>query len=110
MRATQTQTGKIIPALQNKPSLNWYLLEIMKEFLELIKRRQVSMAALPLTPDAIIQYGLVKGWKPDLEFFFRCISALDDEYMEHHAEKREAQIAAEKAKQKSTPSRTPRRR
>ena len=92
--------------MQNKPMLNWYLQSLMNEFLILNRRRQASMAALPLTTESIIFHGMARGWRPDLEFYLRAVSELDDCYMEHHAKKMKAE---QDSKKRETTSRPPKR-
>lgn len=71
------------------------------------------MAALALTPEAIIRHGEVRGWTEDLEFFMRCVSEIDDFYLEHYAKKRKAEQDQKKKTEAAKPARqvrAPRRR
>lgn len=75
----------------------------MQAYLILNHRRQYGNALLPFLPESIIAHGVIMGFQPDIEFYYRCCLALDDLYMEKYAERENKRMQAEKAKAAKQP-------
>lgn len=86
-------------ALVDEPSLSWVLSGYARSYLDLDRRRQGGYATgQPLAPADILAYGYSHGYGDDIEFFFKCVSAMDDEYLKDAAEKAERKSKAGKGK------------
>lgn len=93
--------GVMPPALLNKPNLSWHMNRYLKGYLDLDRRRQAGYAmAQPLSETGILFYGVTHGFRKDLQFFFRIVSALDDDYIRKEAERLKAQQSKTKAKKR----------
>lgn len=76
------RTNVAPPGLVAKPKLGSFLTPYLSAYLALDRRRGLGYSSpQPLTPSDIIAYGLSNSFGPDLEFFLRAMSELDDEYM-----------------------------
>lgn len=91
-------SGRLPKALQDKPTLPWYLHDYLKAFLELNRRREYFMAEQPLQLSEIEVYCRNFDFDEDKDFFFKMMFELDNEYMAHRAEQAKSQREQEKAK------------
>ncbi len=91
LRTWEKRNKKRAPKLAKKPQLLFYQQQYLTAFLDLSRRRQFGMTELPLSVESITDYGDRFGFKGELRFFFRVISALDDEFLSFNAKKREAE-------------------
>jgi hypothetical protein len=109
MKAQYRNTGVMPKTLAAEPHLGPALLPYGRAYLELTRRRQLGYASTqPLSAADILMYGHSCGFSDDIEFFFRIISALDDEHVKKEMEKMDK--ASKNGRGKSAkPSKPPRR-
>jgi hypothetical protein len=99
MREQHKKTGVMPQSLASKPVLSFLLEDYLEAYLSLDRRRQIGYAAgQPLSATDIIGFGLTHGFRRDLRFFFKVISALDDDYIKEQAEKLKKKGKAPKSK------------
>lgn len=92
--------------LKNRPRLSTWIQPYLEAYQQLDRRRQMGYSTpQPLAASDILEYGSKLGFKYDLSFFFRAISALDSEYMSEVYKKQQAELNKSKAKSKSKRSR-----
>lgn len=108
MKAQYRNTGVMPKTLAAEPHLGPALVPYARAYLELTRRRQLGYASIqPLSAADILLYGHSCGFSDDIEFFFRVISALDDEFVKKEMEKLDK--ASKKGKGRSArPSSPPR--
>ena len=96
------------PSLASKPDLSWHMNRYLTAYMDLDAHRQSGYSmAQPLTEIGILSYGWTHGFKYDLRFFFRAMTALDAEYLKKEAEK--LKTKANKAKSQANNPRRGRR-
>lgn len=94
--------GTAPKALTDKPKLGWLLNDYLEAYMALAARRQTGYgSAQPLSPSDIFGYGVTHGFKSDIPFFFKCISALDNHFLEEQAKKAKAEREKSKAKSRA---------
>lgn len=90
-------SGKLPPALRDRPNIQGPLADYFKAYFELHSRRGHSMnGELPISVEAIFAYARMKGFDTDSSFFFRIVSECDSEFFDYVNKKRDAKKSSGK--------------
>jgi hypothetical protein len=86
-------------ALADRPVLSSFLEEFHRAFNDLNARRQYNMAELPLQIIEIMAYAKMFHFDIDMDFFYRAMTGMDEEYMLYMIDQRKTE-AEQRARQK----------
>lgn len=91
----QRATGKILPALANRPEIPIELIYLWEAFWILNGSRQIGFGTGPIPLTEISAYCHLFNVS-DVQFFVACIRAMDGQYLAHKSEEAESESAGRK--------------